>query len=68
MDIKTTIQPNGEWTAIDADTYEAECDTVGYWSRCPMGWGKTREAAIGDLLDQIVEKLEDYIHSLQTQN
>ena len=59
MDIKTTIQMNGEWTAIDADTYEAESDSEGYWSRCAVGYGPTREAAIGDLLDQIIEKLKD---------
>jgi len=59
MDIKVTIQPDQSWCAIDADTYEAECDTVGYWSTCPVGYGKTREAAIGDLIDQIIERLKD---------
>jgi len=59
MDIKVTIQPTGEWTAIDADTYEAECDGAGWFSTCPMGWGKTREDAIGDLLEQMIERLKD---------
>jgi len=59
MDIKVTIQPNGEWTAFDADTYDVDCDVNGFFSTCPMGYGKTREAAIGDLIDQIIEKLKD---------
>ena len=59
MDIKTTIQPTGEWCAIDADTYDVDCDVNGFFSTCPVGYGKTREAAIGDLLEQIIERLKD---------
>lgn len=39
-----------DWTAIDDDTYEGAED-----SRCPIGRGPTREAAIADLLEQIEE-------------
>ena len=41
MDLKVTKQPNGEWSAIDADNYEAESDRVGAWSTSPQGFGAT---------------------------
>jgi hypothetical protein len=59
MDICATKQPDGQWTAFDADTYDVDCDDVGFFSTCAVGYGETREAAIGDLIDQIIEKLRD---------
>ena len=57
MDIKTTKQPDGGWVAIDADNYEAECDSVGWWSKSPAGYGKTETEAIRELLAEIEERL-----------
>jgi hypothetical protein len=48
MNIRITLQPNGEHTAIDDDTYDGEGS--------PMGWGATPEAAIEDLKEQLVER------------
>lgn len=52
MDIRTTLQPNNEWTAIDADTYDCDCDQDGFFSTSPVGYGKTEQEAIDDLLEQ----------------
>jgi len=48
MNIRTTLQPNGEHSAIDDDTYDGEGSA--------MGWGATPEAAIEDLKEQIAER------------
>lgn len=56
MNIQTTYQPNGEWTAIDADTYDAESDSVGWWSTSPVGYGRTAKEAIADLLAEIEDR------------
>ena len=44
MKIVTQKQPNGEWTALDEDNYDYD----SY-----IGWGKTREEAIADLMDML---------------
>lgn len=53
-------QPNPygrEWMAIDANTYDCDCDQDGFFSRSPVGWSRnSREEAIEDLIDQIVER------------
>lgn len=54
-------QPNPyghEWMAIDSDTYDAswEGDEDGWVSSSPVGWGKTREAASDDLMEQLKER------------
>ena len=57
MNIRTS-QPNPygtEWQALDADTYDADCDQDGFYSLSPVGWGATEQEAIEDLK----EKLED---------
>jgi hypothetical protein len=59
MKIQTEFQPNREWTAIDADTYEAESDSFGWWSKSPVGYGKTEQEAIDDLIDQIEDQDND---------
>jgi len=46
--IRTTLQPNGEYSAIDDDTYDGEGSA--------MGWGATPEAAIEDLKEQIADR------------
>jgi hypothetical protein len=40
-----------DWCAVDDDTYDGapEC-------RCPIGYGRTEEAAIADLIEQIAER------------
>jgi hypothetical protein len=50
--IISDLQPNGEWTAYDADTYDGAPDAGRAGT---IGWGKTKQEAIDDL----VEKLED---------
>lgn len=42
-----------DWSAIDADTYDADCDQAGFFSTCPVGYGATEQEAIEDLLSQI---------------
>jgi hypothetical protein len=57
MDIKTTKQPDGSWVAIDADNYEVESDSEGWWSKSPAGYGRTETEAIRELLADIEERL-----------
>jgi hypothetical protein len=52
MNIKTELQPNNEWSAIDLDTYDCDCDQDGFFSTSPVGYGKTEQEAIDDLLEQ----------------
>lgn len=47
-DLRTEKQPNGEWTAIDDNTYDGHGSAVG--------WGDTEDEAIDDLLEQLVER------------
>lgn len=52
-----TSQPNPygyEWSATD-DNYDAsyEGPEDGWVSSSPRGWGKTEEAAIADLIEQL---------------
>lgn len=53
MDIRASQNFIGEWEAIDHDTYDCDCDQDGFFSRSPIGYGKTEQEAIDDLLDQI---------------
>jgi hypothetical protein len=58
MTVQTDLQPNGEYTAIEADNYDlAERCNPGR----PMGWGCCRFSAIADLTEQLRERgeLED---------
>lgn len=45
-----------DWSAIDDNTYDVDCDERGYFSTSPHGIGPTELAAIDDLLDQIEER------------
>ena len=58
MDIKVDVNYIGEYTAIDANNYDVNCDQDGYFSRSPVGYGKTEADAIQDLMEQIEEKEE----------
>jgi len=46
---------NMDWSAVDDDTYDVDCDQDGFFSTSPIGRGATEQEAIADLLDQIVE-------------
>lgn len=56
MDIQVRKEPDGLYHAIDADNYEAECDSVGWWSTSAVGYGKTPQQAIEDLLAEIEDR------------
>lgn len=56
MDIRTEINFIGEWTAIDRSTYDCDCDQDGFFSTSPVGYGKTEQEAIADLLEQIEDR------------
>lgn len=42
-----------DWSAIDDDTYDVDCDQDGFFSTSPVGRGATEEEAINDLLEQL---------------
>lgn len=42
-----------DWSAIDDDTYDCDCDQDGFFSTSPVGYGKTEQDAIDGLLDQM---------------
>ncbi|WP_425909021.1 hypothetical protein [Nitrobacter sp. TKz-YC02] len=44
-----------DWSAVDDDTYDCDCDQDGFFSTCPIGRGATEQEAIDDLLAQIEE-------------
>lgn len=48
-----------DWSAVDSDTYDVDCDENGYFSRHPIGRGSTEIEAIRDLLNQIEERQLD---------
>lgn len=39
-----------DWSAYDADKYDVDCGPDGYFSTSPIGYGRTEQAAIDDLL------------------
>lgn len=45
-----------DWSAVDDDTYDADCDEDGFFSICPVGHGATEQEAINDLMVQIEER------------
>jgi hypothetical protein len=49
MKIRTERTPVGDWYAIDNDTYDGAPDAGRAGA---MGWGKSEQDAIADLLDQ----------------
>ena len=46
---------NMDWSAIDDDTYDCDCDQDGFFSTSPIGRGATEQEAIQDLMDQLEE-------------
>ena len=48
-------QRDFDWCAIDEDRYDVDCDQGGYFAKSPIGYGRTREAAVADLLEQLGE-------------
>jgi hypothetical protein len=42
-----------DWSAVDDDTYDVDCDQDGFFTTCPIGHGATEQDAIDDLLMQI---------------
>lgn len=44
-----------DWSAVDDDTYNVDCDQDGFFSTSPIGRGPTEEAAIADLMEQLEE-------------
>ena len=38
-----------DWSAIDSDTYDCDCDQDGFYSTHPVGYGRTEAEAIADL-------------------
>jgi hypothetical protein len=47
---------NFDWHAIDADTYDCDCDQDGFFSLAPIGYGRTEAEAIGDLMEQLEDR------------
>jgi hypothetical protein len=44
-----------DWSAV-TDDYDCDCDQDGFFSNHPVGAGRTEEAAIKDLLEQLEER------------
>ncbi len=42
-----------DWSAVDYDTYDYDCDQDGFFSTCPIGHGATEQEAIADLIEQL---------------
>jgi len=42
-----------DWSAIDSNTYDADCDEDGFFSSCPVGYGATEAEAVSDLLEKM---------------
>ena len=55
MKIRTGVNPDGYWYAIDDDTYDCDCDQDGFFSKSPVGYGRNEQFAIQDLMDQMEE-------------
>lgn len=49
--IHTSVTDFG-WNAI-TDDYDCDCDQDGFYSNSPVGWGKTEQEAIDELLEQL---------------
>ena len=56
MKIRTRHDPDGYWHAIDEDIYDCDCDESGFFSTSPVGYGKTAQEAIDDLLAEINDR------------
>lgn len=45
-----------DWSAVDDDTYDVDCDQDGFFSTSPVGRGATEQEAINDLLEQLEDR------------
>lgn len=45
-----------DWSAIDDNTYDCDCDQDGFFSTSPIGYGATEQEAIDDLIAQIEDR------------
>lgn len=43
---------NMDWSAV-TDNYDCDCDESGYFSHCPIGYGRTEIEAMDDLIEQL---------------
>lgn len=41
-----------DWSAI-TDDYDADCDQDGFYSNHPVGYGRTEQEAISNLIEQL---------------
>ena len=57
--VRTTLQPNGEYTAVDDSTYDCDCDQDGFFSTSPIGWGFSTIGAIADLFEKMPRAASD---------
>jgi hypothetical protein len=45
-----------DWSAVNDDTYDCDCDQDGFFSTSPIGHGRTEQDAINDLLEQMTDE------------
>lgn len=45
-----------DWSAVDDNAYDVDCDQDGFFSTSPTGRGPTEQAAIDDLMEQLEER------------
>lgn len=57
IDLETGLNPDGYWYAIDRNTYDVDCDQDGFFSRSPVGHGKTVQEAIAELIEHFEGEL-----------
>jgi hypothetical protein len=55
INVSVTLDPDGYFRAIDLDNYDVDCDHTGFFSRSPVGYGRTPLDAIVELLDETAE-------------
>ncbi len=56
MRIRTELQPDNYWSAIDDDTYDVDCDQDGFFSTSAVGYGKTEAEAVEELIAEMAER------------
>ena len=56
FDMKPIPDRNFDWAAVDEDTYDCDCDELGYFSLAPIGYGATEAQAIADLKEQLEDE------------
>ena len=59
IDIRIERLPTGEYQAIDANTYDCDCDQDGFYSVSPVGWGHSPLTAALDLIELMMDQIAD---------